>query len=118
MTHRLTTYSEFWLFYLREHSKPGCRGMHYLGTTLALANLVASLVLLEPWLLLSAVVCGYGFAWIGHFVIQKNRPATFRYPLWSLISDFRMYFTWLGGGLATHLARAGIRSDGMVIQPN
>lgn len=101
----ITDYAEFWPFYLREHSKAATRALHYIGTTLAFANLIACVVLGEPRFLLVGLVSGYLFAWIGHFFIQKNRPATFTYPLWSLISDFRMCGVWLSGRMASELTR-------------
>ena len=108
MVDRITTYSAFWPYYLREHAKPRTRSLHFLGTGLALC-LLAGAAFLGQWsMLLAAVVSGYAFAWVGHFFVEKNRPATFTYPLWSLFSDFRMFFLWLAGRLAPELRRAGV----------
>ncbi|GAB4186756.1 MAG: DUF962 domain-containing protein [Thalassobaculales bacterium] len=92
--HPIRSYAEFWTFYLAEHSRPGTRALHYLGTSLAVALILAGLVL-DPRLLIAAPLAGYLFAWIGHFFVEGNRPATFRYPLWSLASDFRLWWLWL-----------------------
>ena len=80
------------------------------GTGLAVVFLGAAILAWNVWLLLAALVAGYGPAWVTHFKIEKNRPATFRYPIWSLISDFRMTATWLSGGLSRELEKAGIKT--------
>lgn len=106
---RITSFAEFWPFYLREHSKPATRALHYAGTTLVLACCVAALAT-GHWLLFVLMpVCGYFFAWIAHFTIERNRPATFTYPLWSLAADFLMFGCWLSGRLRGQLTRAGVR---------
>ena len=92
-----TSFGAFYPYYLREHADPRNRVLHFVGTSLVLALLVTAAVRGEPRLLLALPVAGYGFAWVGHFVVEKNRPATFTYPLWSLMGDFRMYGEmWLG----------------------
>lgn len=109
-TTAIRSYREFWPYYLREHKRPETRALHFAGTGIATALLTAGIVVANPWLLLAAVLAGYGPAWFAHLAVEKNRPATFRYPLWSLISDFRMAGMWLVGGLDRELERAGIRA--------
>jgi hypothetical protein len=108
MSEPIKRYSEFWPYYLREHARRGTRGMHYFGTALATAALIAALVTHRWWLLPLALLAGYGPAWIAHFYVEKNRPATFKYPLWSLVSDYRMAFDWIIGRLGVELAKAGV----------
>jgi hypothetical protein len=105
---RIASYSEFWRYYLREHAKPATRAWHYLGTSCTVLCLLAAAILRQPWLLLASVILGYAPAWIGHFISEHNHPATFRYPLWSLVSDFRMFGAWVSGRLARELAAAGV----------
>ena len=97
MSERLQTYAEFWPYYLREHSEPSCRALHYVGTLAGLSTLITAAITAQPWLVLAALPIAYGPAWVGHFFIEKNRPASFDYPLWSMISDVRMCAAFLSG---------------------
>lgn len=102
------TYAEFWPYYLREHSRPGTRAIHFFGTGAALFCLCAGFATGTFWLLPVALVAGYGPAWFAHYFVEKNRPATFTYPVWSLLSDFKMAVCWIGGRLGRELERAGV----------
>lgn len=107
MDRRISHYRDFWPYYLREHGRPATRHLHYLGTALTLLFLAFALRSGGWWWVLIPLV-GYGLAWVAHFGVEKNRPATFNYPFWSLASDYRMFFLWLTGRLGPHLARAGV----------
>ncbi len=88
----MRSFEEFWTFYLSQHQNSICRRMHFIGTFQALAVTVYSIVAGNYRFILPSFILGYGFAWIGHFVFEKNRPATFRYPLWSFLADLKMFF--------------------------
>lgn len=99
------TYEEFWDFYVAEHSQPMTRLLHFVGTSLSMVLLV--------WIIRSGnwtyfplcLIVGYGFAWFSHFVVEKNKPATFKYPLWSFISDYKMVFYMLTGRMNAEVER-------------
>ena len=102
------TYAEFWPRYLGAHRDPRTRVLHYLGT-LGAVSLIAVAVAARDWRwLIAAPILGYGPAWLGHLVFERNRPETFAHPAWSLLSDLRMVGLFLTGRLAGELRRAGI----------
>lgn len=108
---RYQTFAEFWPYYVREHSAPACRALHFAGSTLALVALGLAIVH-NPWWLAAVPLIGYGFAWIGHFAIEKNRPATFKYPLWSLAADWKMWVMMLTGRMGAEVAKAHAQTHG------
>ncbi|MDY7230101.1 DUF962 domain-containing protein [Hyalangium rubrum] len=110
MTERIRTYAEFWPFYLREHANPATRWMHFVGTSAGVGLGIAAAVLGKASLVPAALVASYGMAWVSHFGIEKNRPASFKYPLWSFISDFRMLGLMATGQLGPHLERANAQA--------
>lgn len=95
-----SSFDEFYPFYLSEHSNRVCRRLHFAGSSLVLLTLVLALVTGRPAWLWLAPLFGYGFAWIGHFAFEKNRPATFEHPLYSLAGDWRMFVDILRGRIA------------------
>jgi hypothetical protein len=88
---------EFYPYYLEEHQDPTTRKLHFFGTTLVILFLILFFITLNPWYFLCAPVSGYFFAWIGHFFFEKNKPATFKYPGYSLLSDFILFWHILTG---------------------
>ena len=91
------TFEEFYPYYLNEHRKLGTRVTHFIGTSLFFILAIMAIIQINGFILLAGVVCAYFFAWIGHFFIEKNKPATFKYPWMSLKGDFKLYFEILIG---------------------
>src|SRR5262245_7756869 len=97
MSARFASFREFYPFYLSEHVDPACRRLHFVGTSLVLGCVLAAIVTRNAWWLALAPVAGYGLPWTGHFFFEHNRPATFAYPLYSLMGDWVMYRDMLLG---------------------
>jgi hypothetical protein len=105
---RIASFEQFWPFYLGEHSQVATRWMHFFGSTASL-GLALSGIVTQSWAAFpAAVVCGYAFAWVSHFFIEKNRPAMFTYPLWSFASNWKMWAMMVSGHLNAELERFGI----------
>ena len=96
MRDSFSSFRRFYPYYLREHSNINCRRMHFIGTWLVLVVLVLAITV-SPWWLLAMPLAGYGFAWIGHIAFEKNKPATFKFPFYSLAGDWVMFFDILRG---------------------
>ncbi len=97
MSRKFSSFGEFYPFYLDEHSNRTCRRLHFVGTALVILTAVYAVVT-QRWMALWFMpLFGYGFAWVGHFFFEKNRPATFTHPLYSLVGDFRMFGDILAG---------------------
>lgn len=105
MTSNPQNYTEFWDFYVREHSLPLTRILHFIGTSLGIVLLVWFLARGQWYFFPAFFVVGYGFAWFAHFVVEKNKPASFKYPFWSFISDFKMMWYMATGRMNGEVQR-------------
>ena len=105
MTPDPQNYSEFWDFYVSEHQLPLTRLLHFTGTSLGIVLALFFIVRGQWYFFPVFLVVGYGFAWFAHFVIEKNRPASFRFPFWSFISDFKMMWYMVSGRMSGEVAR-------------
>ena len=94
---RYPSFEAFYPYYIHEHANRTCRRIHVVGSALVLVVLATALVTRNPWWLLAMPLVGYGFAWVGHIFVEKNRPATFQDPLWSLMGDWRMFWETISG---------------------
>lgn len=97
---RYSSFAEFYPFYLSEHARCATRRLHFAGSGLALVCVVMLVVTANLWWLLAGLVCGYGFAWVSHMTVEKNRPATFTYPVYSFMGDWVMFWQMLTGKIA------------------
>ncbi|WP_293297736.1 DUF962 domain-containing protein [Pedobacter sp. UBA4863] len=88
---------EFYPFYLSEHQNTTSRILHFIGTLLAIVSLIGGILFHDFRFMLAVPFLGYGFAWVGHFFFEKNKPATFQYPGYSLASDFILFWDLLNG---------------------
>lgn len=111
----LRSFEEFWPFYVGEHRNPYCRLLHYIGTSSGALIVLTALGTLNPWYVPIGLVAGYGPAWIGHFFIEGNKPASFKYPLWSFFADWKMLAYGLSGRMGEELAR--LEKTGFRAQP-
>jgi hypothetical protein len=112
----MRTFEEFWPYYVRQHANETNRTLHVVGTTLALGSVAAGLLTRRASLLLAAPVLGYGLAWVGHFFVEGNTPATFSHPLWSLRGDLLMWWKTMNGTMRAEVERVattnGVHAEG------
>jgi hypothetical protein len=94
---RFGSFGEFYPFYLSEHANQVSRRLHFVGSSIAACLILAALITRDGWLLAIAMLQGYAFAWVGHFFFEHNKPATFKYPIFSLMGDWRMWWETLTG---------------------
>lgn len=106
---RINCFEDFWPFYVREHSHSLNRVLHFVGSSLGLICLMVALILKSLWLAMLSLVVGYAFAWFGHFFIEHNKPATFKYPLWSFRADWKMWWLMLKGQMPPEIRRVSER---------
>jgi hypothetical protein len=122
---RFKTFEEFWPYYVSQHLNPINRGLHFVGVLFAFLTMIHWVLTASApqvvflgfvtviWIMLKhigiALFGGYLFAWVGHFVFEKNKPATFQYPLWSLQGDFRMWRYMLEGKMEVEVRRSYMR---------
>lgn len=107
----MKSFAEFWPHYVAEHAQPATRALHAAGTTVGVACAVALAAKRKWWLLPLALVPGYGAAWASHFLIEKNRPATFEHPLWSFMGDYKMIGLMLTGRMEAEIERLRLESN-------
>ncbi len=106
---RPASFEDFWPYYVSQHQDPTCRKLHFIGTTIAMGCLAAAP--LNPWLALAAPIAGYGFAWVGHFAFEKNKPASWggaKAFAWSLRGDLRMWLRTVQGTMDAEVERHGL----------
>ncbi len=111
MPEPIRSFEEFWPYYVQAHSKKGTRVLHFIGTTAAMSCVAGAVLLKKPWLLAAAPVVGYGPAWIGHFFVEGNKPATFGNPVWSLQADLKMWAMTLRGEMDAEVARVAAEAE-------
>jgi hypothetical protein len=110
MSREYTTYKAFWPFYVSQHQNKVCRNFHFVGVTFTLACLYLGLTH-SAWFFLGMPLSGYGFAWFGHFVFERNRPATWSYPLYSFMGDFQMFAYMCAGRMDREVKRMSVLSS-------
>ena len=106
MTKKFNSLKEFYPYYLTEHNNYTCRTLHFIGTAIVISLALTAIITQTWWLFALTPFAGYGFAWVGHFVFEKNRPATFKHPFYSLASDFIMFWDILTFQITTKLEKA------------
>ncbi|WLD91779.1 DUF962 domain-containing protein [Alkalihalobacillus sp. AL-G] len=99
------SFTQFWPFYLQQHAKPATRGWHFVGTSFVFICIITAIGTMNYWYIALAPVIAYSFAWISHFFIEGNKPATFGHPLWALRADFQMFGFMLSGKLGKELGK-------------
>ena len=113
----IQSFDEFWPFYVGEHVNPTNRALHFVGTTLSLGSLAAGILTGRRAFFAAAPVLGYGFAWVGHFGFEKNKPASFSYPAWSFAADMVMWWKTLNGTMSAEVARVTVANGVHAAEP-